>query len=573
MPGTAISVSGARMGTTQYKADGITNNSMFLGRISLAFSSDAVQEVAVQQNSYSAEFGRTGGGVVQMTTRSGTNELHGTVFSFFQNDAFNAAPYANSYRTKGKQRYWRGGVNVAGPVYLPKLYNGKNRTFFFFGYEPKRQKSDALYYHRVPTELERQGDFSESFYNQNLKYPVTIFQQFEYDPSGTSLTSTKITPPKNTPYPQFEGNRLPKQLISPIAQKLLALIPLPNYPTQWNGVNRAEMRGVTNTDNRILAKADQVLTSANRLSFRLAYVPTQGERFYQGGRDSLINATPTDISRGTNLALSDTHTFGPTKINEFRAGFSRSDIRRVANDAQLSKNWFAEFGIPSKLDKGMVRLGLNDFQPFATAVGSTEIDNVYEVNDSFTWIVGKHFLKVGGEFQAIQQNLTDLTDVQGMWNFNSSLTSIGSFDTSAYPGIGVKGARTGFSIATLLLGFPSGITMAPDVVPYQYRWKHYAGYVQDNIKVTPRLSVNVGMRYQVEAPRSEKHHNQGYYVNDRAVNSQGQEVQGYLQLTGLGGARNTIFPTQYKNFEPRIGIAYRLPGEGWGPLKVIRTGY
>lgn len=573
MPGSAISVSGARMGTTQYKADGISNNSMFFGRISLAFSTDAVQEVSVQQNGYSAEFGRTGGGVVQMSTRSGANELHGTLFSFHQNDALNAMPYANSFRTKGKLRYWRGGIDVGGPIYVPKLYDGRNRTFFFFGYEPRRQNSDMLAFTRVPTELERKGDFSESFYNKNLPYPVTIFRQFEFNESGTALTNRRIILPANAPYPQWEGNKIPERFISPIAKKLLEQIPLPNYPTQWDGVNRVDLRGVTNTDNRMLAKIDQVLSAANRMSFRIAFVPTRGERFFQGGKDSLINATPTDVSRGTNVVLSDTHVFGPNKINEFRAGFNRSNIRREANEAQLSKNWYKEFGIPSRLDRGMVRLGLNDFQPYATDVGNYEIDNIYEINNSFTWILGRHSLRIGGEFQALQQNLTNLSAVQGFWDFSSSITSIGNVNTSAYPGIGVAGARTGFSIASLLLGFPSSITMAADVVPYQYRWKYIAGYLQDDFKATPRLTLNLGVRYQIEVPRSEKHHNQGYFVNERAVNSAGREVFGYLQLNGLGGAINTLFPTRYNNIEPRLGLAYRLPGNGIGPWKVIRAGY
>src|SRR5258708_11864869 len=167
---------------------------LYYGRMFVFFSLAAVSDVGVLQNSYSAEYGRGGGAIVSMTTKSGTNQLHGTVFSFTQNDILNAAPYQNSFRKKGLVRYWRGGVDFGGPVVIPKLYNGKNRTFFFFGYEPLRQYTQISGFARMATALERQGNFSQSVYNTLANQPVEVFQHFN------AGSNNQLVEPANTAY-------------------------------------------------------------------------------------------------------------------------------------------------------------------------------------------------------------------------------------------------------------------------------------------------------------------------------------------------------------------------------------
>jgi hypothetical protein len=575
MPGASLSVAGGRMGATQYKADGVENTSMYMGRISLSFSSDSIQEVQVQQNAFSAEYGRVGGGVVNMTTKSGTNQLHGTVFSFSQNDKLNAAPYTNSYRDKGKQRLWRGGVTVGGPIYIPKVYNGRDKSFFFFGYEPLRQSTNTTWFSRVPTDLERAGNFSQSKYSNLDNYGVNIFRQFEYNSMGTALTNTRIILGAGQAYEQFPGNRIPANLISPIGKKLVELMPKSNYvnPDPSLVTNYTAPMSVDNVDNRTLWKFDQVISDANRFSFRLAAVPTRGKRFYFGGKDSLADMNATDNSLGTNIAFSDTHTWGGNKVNEFRLGYNRSNVQRVAPDIQMAKNYFVEFGLPSRLDMGMPDFGFQGFEGPVAGTGQFWIDNIYQLTNIFNWVTGRHNLKIGGEFQMPQQNIVNYATVQGNWSFNRDLTAIGNMNTALHPSIGVANAATGDGVATALLGFPSGVNIAPAVIPYQYHWKYFAGFIQNDIKVTPRLTVNAGFRYQVEVPRAEKNHNQGNFVNEFATDSLGQKVKGYVQLSGLGNGPKTLFPTRYNNYEPRLGFAYRLPGEGLKWLKVVRAAY
>ncbi len=566
-PGAGVSISGGRQGSTQYKADGIDNTSLYFGRIGITFSADAVAEVSVQANSFSSEFGRTGGGIVNMTTKSGTNQFHGTLFSFIQNDKMNAARYV---RSKGKDplRMWRGGADVGGPVYLPKLYDGRNRTFFFAGYEPLRQSTGFMWPQRVPTALERKGDFSQSLYDSGPNnYPVTIFRQFEFNSSGTALTNKRIVPAAGTPFPQWPGNIIPSQFLSPIALKLMQFFPLPNMPLSAAAFNWQGNQSVKNTDNRWLAKIDQVVSNANRLSVRFATAPTTGFRWLYGRNDP-ADTVPTDRNRSSNIVVADTHIWGGDKVNEFHSGFSRTFTNRSGSDLSISKNWFQEYGIPSNLNYGFPRMG-----GLGTGTDIWEIDNNVQLNDFFNWMKGIHSLKFGFEFQAPQQNSTDKGALKGNWGFSTSMTNIGTgVNTATYPGIGRPSANTGFAFASFLLGFPDSVSIAANAIPYQYRWKYYAGFLNDEMKLAPRLTLNVGLRYQVEVPRSEKHHNQGTYVGVPATTSDGIPVVGAVQLSGLGGAPNTLFPTRYNNFEPRAGIAYRLPTFlPW--LRVLRAGY
>lgn len=562
-PGGGLSVSGSAMGTVQFQADGVNNTSMYYGRIALSFSTDALAEVSVAQNSYSAEYRAAGGGIVNMTTKSGTNQLHGTVFSFSQNDILNAAPWLK-YTSKGMLRYWRGGVDVGGPVYIPKLYNGKNRTFFFFGFEPLRQYTQGQYFDKVPTAAERKGDFSQSLYNSTSNQPYFIFQHF------TAGTNTQIKEPANTPYPQFPGNIIPPQLISPIGQRILNLMPLPNMPLNGLDENYTTMRNVRNSDNRFNVKVDQVISGNHRMSFRISEAPTVGARYYMGG---LIENVPTDRSIGVNSAFSDTYTWGGNKVNEFRYGFSRSNNERTQTDQQLATNGFQMFGFPSYLSKGMPQLtsfGEANIQSVASDVGSHEIDNFQEFTDIFSWTKGTHNLKMGFDFQAPQQNIVDLNNVGGTWSFNQSQTNIGAGTTATV--LGIPNATTGGGFASLLLGYPNSISIAPAVIPYQYRWKYLAGFWQDDLKLTSRLTLNLGARYQIEVPRSEKHDKQGYFVDQPITLPSGAQQQGYVQLDGMGGTPNTLWPTRYNNLEPRVGFAYRLPQLIKG-LTVLRGAY
>jgi hypothetical protein len=574
-PGAGISVSGGRPGSTQYQADGVSNNGAFLNRISVSFSADAVQEVSVLVNNYSAEYGKAGGGIVNMATKSGTNQFHGTLFSFSQNDILNAAPYSNATNKKGKVRYWRGGADIGGPVIIPRLYDGRNRTFFFFSYEPNRNYSEIAYYIRTPTELERQGDFSQSYLTQSYcatckRVPVFIFQQFEAAPGG-GLTNTPIRVQPGEPYPWFQGNRIPKSMISPRGQKILNLLPLPNMEFNQAGQNYFFWRSNRNTDNRFTVKLDQVLTSASRLSFRISEVPITGNRAFG---NPVIAQVPIDRNTGVNAALNHTYTWAGNKVNEVRLGYNRANTYRGQNDTQMSKNWFQELGLPSFRDRGFPLIGIGDgfFSFGGYPFSLSEIDNFFQATDIFNWTRGKHSLKSGFEFQAPQQNLTDYGSVAGVWGFYSGLTNIGTAPTATYPGLMTPNAQTGFGPATLLLGIASGVSMAPAAVPYQYRWKYYAGFLQDDFKVSPRLTLNLGLRYQVEVPRTEKHRNQGYWVSETATNSQGKQVPGYVQMLGYGGVRSTLWPTRYNNIEPRFGFAYRLPNWMKGPT-TLRGGY
>jgi hypothetical protein len=344
---------------------------------------------------------------------------------------------------------------------------------------------------------------------------------------------------------------------------------LPNMPLNALGDNYQVFRSVRNTDNRWLFKLDQVLGNNNRLSARFAVVPTQGIRSYQGG---LIENVPTDRNTGTNATLSDTYTWGGNKVNEFRYGFNRSNNSRTQDPTELGVNGFQLLGFPSYLTKGVPQLGGFDaqVQGYATSVGVYEIDNFFEASDTLSWVKGKHNLKIGADWQAPQQNIVDYSNVGGSWSFSSAYTNIGSGTTLA--ALGIPNATTGNGFATLLLGYPTGVTIAPAVVPYQYRWKYWAGFFQDDYKISAKLTLNIGMRYQIEVPRTEKHNLQGNFVDQPVTLASGAQQLGYVQLNGYNGTPSTLWPTRYNNWEPRFGFAYRLPAIVPG-LQVLRGAY
>jgi hypothetical protein len=569
-PGGGISVSGGRMGATMYQADGVNNNSLFFGRISLSFSSDAIAEVSVKVNSYSAEYGRVGGGIVNMATKSGTNQIHGTVFSFSQNDILNAAPYQNSFSHKGTVRYWRGGVDVGGTVYITKLFNGKNRVFFFFDFEHKRHHAQSSAFARVPTAAESRAIFAfdRRYHQQHARLLVPTVRG---ESVRNGLDQHTIVEPAGTPFPQFANNVIPKSLISPIGQKILNLMPEPNMPLNGLGQNYSVFRNVHNKDNRWNVKTDVSISSNNRISFRVSQVPAKGVRAFIAG---ITDVVPTDTSTGTNMAFTETHTWGGNKVNELRLGFNRTSNVRRQTDQQLAENGYQQYGFPSYLSKGFPQIsyggGYSNVQGISSDPGNYEIDNTLQFTDILSWTRGHHNLKMGFEMMAPQMDLIDYGSVGGSWSFSTTQTNIGSGNPATV--LGVPNAATGLAMASLLMGFPSGISAAPAVIPYQYRWKYYAGFLQDDLKLTPRLTLNLGVRYQVEVSRSDKHHNQGYFVDQMVTLANGKQQEGYLQMDGLGGAPNTLWPTRYNNLEPRVGFAYRLPHIIKG-LTVMRGGY
>ncbi|MCU1232144.1 MAG: Cna domain protein, partial [Candidatus Solibacter sp.] len=402
-------------------------------------------------------------------------------------------------------------------------------------------------------------------YNSATNQPVFIFQHFN---PGTNVP---IIVPSGTAYPIFPNATIPKSLISPIGQKLLNLQALPNMPINALGQNNSLFRHVRNTDNRYNIKVDQVISANNRLSVRFSQAPTKGVRFFQGG---LAEQVPTDRSIGTNAALADTYTWGGNKVNEFRFGFNRSNIARTQTEQQLAFNGYKEFGFPSFLSFGMPQTALGDsqVQSISSSPGTLEYDNFYELSDTLSWTKGKHSLKIGFDIQAPQQNLIDYSNVGGNWGFNAAQTNVGTGSINTQPITGITSAQTGLGMASLLLGYPNSVSIAPAVVPYQYRWKYVAGFLQDDWKVTPRLTFNMGLRYQFEVPRSEKYNKQGTFIDQRITLPTGVQQNGYVQLDGQNGAPTTLWPTRWNNIEPRFGFAWRLPRLLPG-LQVLRGAY
>ena len=357
-PGQGLSVGGGRPGATSFLADGINNTSAGSGRTVASFSPDTVQEFSVQTSNYSAEYGQTTGGIVNITTKSGTNQYHGTGYFFEKDPDISAAPFTivSINRPVSNASIKNFGGTVGGPVILPKVYNGKDKTFFFFAFEPMRVNDSSNVYNLFPTAAMRGGDFSNTVYTaagsttqdvinsfaaKGINIPVTadstIYQQFTV--SGNNLLRIAV-PSGTTSYVPFPGGIIPQSMLDPTSIKLLKYLPLPdqNAFVQPNGnlANWVGQRNVVSDDNRYQYRVDHQITQNNKLYLRSSHIPISGYRYNNlspgeaatNGPDQ-VNALIGDKSVADQWILSDTQIVSPTAVNELRMGYSRGNFSRV----------------------------------------------------------------------------------------------------------------------------------------------------------------------------------------------------------------------------------------------------
>ena len=273
-PGVGISIGGGQFGSNSFLADGAASTSAGLGRAMVTFTADNVQEVKIIQSTYSAQYGSTGGGVVSVITKSGTNELRGTALWFNTNPAFGARTFGSSDPPGTRKNEF--GLIVGGPVVLPRIYNGHNKTFFMFSVEPKRFTNTAVYRMRVATAAERQGDFRNTWVPPGAQEPL-LYQHVQcIDSACSQLKPANRATATTTVYPLFcancpadeVGHVIPQSYISPLAQKAYAGVPLPNSPYDSSGDNLVGSNGNFGGDNRWSVKIDHQLNSNNRITGR-----------------------------------------------------------------------------------------------------------------------------------------------------------------------------------------------------------------------------------------------------------------------------------------------------------------
>ena len=513
-PGSlAISAAGARQNQISYSLDGGVHHDT-LTQVNAPFPMpDALQEFSVQTSNYSTEFGSNAGAVVNVVSKSGTNEFHDNAFAFHRNEVFIAR---NAFaRERNPLKRTQFGATLGGPFSVPGLYRGSNRTFFFLGYQGTRRRTqDNALTALVPTEAQRRGDFSK------LPFPV-------------------VDPQTGDPFP---GNSIPVDRFDPVAANFLDFLP--------TATGSGEVF-VPQPDSRdfdeILVRTDHELTSRDRLGFRYFLDDFLGRSSWDG-RNLLLFTNSAD-NRVQDFNLGETHIFSPRVVNELRFSYSRYVTNRAGPpDAPNAVDLGANVHNPS--DMSGIRMLVFGF--FATTASDrlTILRRNYTVTDGVKWISGRHNLSLGGRYQ------------RSWFNQETEFRSGGSWF--------VGGHATGHATSDFLLGRlwafqqdapgnKANVVNIPSV------------YVQDNFRAGPRLSLTFGVRWDPLLPLQER--DGKFYVFDpdrfRAGETSTQFVNAPpgLFFRGDAGIPHHGHRGDLNNWAPRVGFAYDVTGDGKTSLR------
>ncbi|PYR62747.1 MAG: hypothetical protein DMF91_05655 [Acidobacteria bacterium] len=540
----SFSANGQRPRDNNYMLDGVDNNETWLQTVVIFPSVDALDEFKLQTSTYSAEFGRSLGGVVNLQIKSGTNTPHGSGFEFLRNDAFDSNNFFNNRAGRAKpdfSQHQYGGTLGGSLVH--------NRTFFFGDFQGYKVSQGQTFLSTVPSELMRQGNFSE-------------------------LTKIIYDPRTNQPFP---GNIITQDRWDPAAKAILAqLYPAPNT-AGTRGANGQTINNylinptLTRQDNQFDVKVDHTLSTNNRFFVRYSYEKTHRNlpaTLPHGDAGVTFGAGDGNI-KAQGFAFNDTHTFNAGWLNEFRFGWSA--VKFFMTPIDYLQNPAAAVGIPginlNDVTSGMTQimfqdggarhLGQNGNQPLITN------QNDFQVFDNVTRVIGRQTLKAGGSLTLRSREILNADSITGQFFFSGNQTSSCTGATGSCTPI----ANTGFDVASFLLGTAVRNNRALfNAGTYTEKRPEVAGYVQDDLRVTNRLTLNTGLRWDLFVPWVEVNNQQSNFdpttgkfvvASDDAVIA-GIKVGRYLQTYSK------------RDFGPRFGFAYDINGNG---RTLLRGGY
>jgi hypothetical protein len=546
---TNISMNGGRPGSMALMVDGIPSATSLTNPIqgfTVYPPVDSVQEFKVETNNYSAEFGRSGSGVVNLIYKSGTNQLHGSAFEFLRNSDLDANSVFSNAIGVSLANFKRNqfGTTVGGPVYLPKLYNGHNKTFFLFGYEGLRSASAATLNTTVPTALQRGGDFSQT--RAATGALVTIFDPATTIAAGSGFTRTA-----------FPGNVIPVSRFDPVAAAAVKYYPLPNTAgSAFTGANNFYVAGasVDNIDNYD-GKIDENLNDRNRFFVRFSRrIDNAPPANYIPGALGIAQGGVTILDTFINGAADYTYTWSPTLLSDIRVGYGRS-----AEDRTPRSNNFlpSTLGFPKYMDQaaGQMFPGIQAANYFNLGNGGGSQwgpagYNTQSIGINNTKVLPSHTLKFGFQWLVMQANISQGADIDGTFMFAKTYTQ--------GPNPNAASNTAGDAMASLLLGVGSGQLQLPRSVAAES--KYYAWYFGDDWQVLPKLTLNIGLRYGLDVPLTERFNRMNYF--DPSVPS---PLAGPTGLPGLMGG--LVFAgasgvgrheaTDKNGWDPRFGFAYQ----------------
>jgi Carboxypeptidase regulatory-like domain/TonB-dependent Receptor Plug Domain len=519
-----FNVAGASEASNNFTLNGLDNNDEAINAPSFRPSVDAIGEFKVLTGLYSAEYGRSSGGQVVVVTKSGTNQFHGTAFEYIRNqvvDARNFFTPANQDPVFKRNQF---GATLGGPV-------RKDKTFFFFSYEGLRLRQEQDGKTTVPLPGMVNGDFSSLL---SLATPIRI-----------------VDPTSGNPYP---GNVIPLASMNPVGVALAKYFPAANLGTPagslpTNNYNFSALQ--TETLNQYSVRGDHTISLHDSLALGynrmgdpsfLPFNSTCGSRLLPGfGCNSGLT---TQLS-----TLSETHVFTPTLVNVASLGFNRYEQTRLQQDHNI--DFISNFNIPNVFlgymqnNTGLPQTAVKGFATLGGANNLPQdlITNSFQYTDRIEWVRGKHSLKFGADLRRLQVNALSASSSRGVFTFNADKTA----------------PTTGYSLADLLVGYPTSTTHNP-YAPwiYERNWAINV-FAQDDWKVTPTLTLNLGLRWELNTPFETRGNTQS------SLNT----VTGQLLVAGVDGNPPNLYHYDYNNFGPRVGFAWS-PG---AQKTVYRGGY
>ncbi len=497
---------------------------------------------------------------------------------------------------------------------IPKVYNGRDKTFFFFAAEPRYQSDKQQQAAAVPTDAMRAGDFSNlvQLNGQNAWVPASLQSQFPasaFLPKNNTTIYNQFIPVGNqfviaplatgSIYPQFAGNKIPSALLDPTSLKLLQYVPKSNTPyfLDSNGVlqNYVTYQYLSNESIRYNTKLDHNFGENNHVSFRWTVAPVVGV-------SAVDSAYPTNGNSGTyskanQYMFSDTHTISPSVVNELRLAYTRADFSGQLSpqfDVNSGQNLSTLYGLPSQTKGGLPLINIYDNASSPANIGAQpstlgySLEQQYQIADNVYVMRGSHTWKFGVDLSRALLNAESLYSIAGG---NYQFRYLQTDQTGA---AGTQSTIGGNAFASFLLEVPNSIALANTAIPYYYRWGAGAAYVQNDWRAKPNLTLNIGMRYSLQLPRTEQNNLQGFLdpalaktvplltscqLPDCLTASASTGLPVVTQATvipfafsGYGGRSRYLTPIHWLNFEPRVGFAYtpKLPIlKAW----VVRGGY
>jgi Carboxypeptidase regulatory-like domain len=537
-----LSVNGQDESLNNWVVDGIDDNERVIGSIGVKPNVEGINEITIETNSYAPEAGRTAGGVINIVTKSGTNQFHGSVYEYFRNDIFDGRNFFQNTGPKPELRQNQYGASIGGPIF-------RDKTFFYFDYEGFRQVSGVTDTGTTVT----QGEYN-ALHSLNGLTPQSLFSTA----NGTAQAYAGLIPATGGPVP-----------INPIALNYLQLLPAPTNSSLASNYTISPNK--TQNYNTYDARIDHNLNANNILFARFSYnsvdtftppaFGTQNGIQVSGGRFN-FDGPATDVAQQYELGY--THIFTPGLLMDLRAGFTR------INNLSLPLNY--GIGIDQKIG---FPAAMTSFSPFADSltpvsigpfgdvgdgayVPLQDIDNTFQYAGTVSWTKGNHNIKVGAGLMRRQARNVQSASAVGAFGFN--LTT----DTNAD-----QLTQQDNQIASTLLGAYNSQSRNYNINPPDYRSWEPSFFAQDSWKINPKLTVIYGARYEIFTPFTEAHNHISNYDFLEAVANPAAATSSALKIAGVNGVSDTAgIPTQHNNVAPRVGFAFSAR-----PSTVIRGGY